>query len=180
MHKTAPMSMLDVIHKSTEQAFAKPLQSPPTSKQEETKVDEPHTPESKPETTQVSVQENVGVSNSNDEPRDVSVESVVSTDTSETSSSASPSYAPATVPEDKPPKKERKKREKQPPTTEPWKRFSCECSVVLVNKLHNICSKENVSLRSLVEKMFRDGIRSYERKHGVAECASKRTAEDLY
>lgn len=149
-------TMLDVIYKSTEDAFAKPSQSPPASKPEETKVDEPHTSEPKPETSQDSAQENVGVSNSNDEP------------------------GSAPVPEDKPPKKERKKREKRPPTTETWKRFSCECSVALVDKLHNICSKENVSLRSLVEKMFRDGIRSYERKHGVAESATKRTAEDLY
>ena len=106
------------------------------------------------------------------------MESSASTETSETSSSPSPGSAP--VPEEKPPKKERKKGEKQPPTTEPWKRFSCECSVALVDKLHNICSKENVSLRSLVEKMFREGIRSYERKHGVAEAISKRTSEDLY
>lgn len=172
------MSMIDVVRKSTEQAFATPSQSPPASKPEEMKVDEPHTSEPKPETSQESAQENVGVSNVNDEPREVWVESVASTETSETSSSASPGSAP--TPEDKPPKKERKKREKRPPTTEPWKRFSCECSVALVDKLHNICSKENVSLRSLVEKMFRDGIRSYERKHGVAEGASKRTAEDLY
>lgn len=141
-------------------------------------MDEPHTSEPKPETSQESAQENVGVSNSNDEPREVSVESAASTDASETSSSASPGSAP--VPEEKPPKKERKNREKQLPTTEPWKRFSCECSDALVDKLHNICSKENVSLRSLVEKMFRDGIRSYERKHGVAEITPKRTAEDLY
>lgn len=172
------MSMIDVIRKSTEQAFVTPSQSPPAPKPEETKVNEPHTSEPKPETSQESAQENVGVSNSNDESRDVSAESVASTDTSETSSSVSPGSAP--VPEDKPPKKERKKREKRPPTTEPWKRFSCECSVALTDKLHNICSKEGVSLRSLVEKMFRDGIRAYERKHGVAEGGSKRTAEDLY
>lgn len=174
------MSMIDVIRKSTEQAFVTPSQSPPAPKPEETKVDETHTSEPKPETSQESAQENVGVSNVNDEPREVSVESATSTDTSETSSSASPGSAPSASPEEKPPKKERKKRAKQPPTTEPWRRFSCECSIALTDKLHNICSKENVTLRSLVEKMFRDGIRSYERKHGVAEGASKRTAEDLY
>lgn len=172
------MSMIDILQKSTGQAFATPSKSTPASKLEETKVDEPHTSEPKPETSQESAHENVGVSNSNDEPREVSAESVASTDTSETSSSASPGSAP--IPEDKPPKKERKKREKRQPTTEPWKRFSCECSVALTDKLHNICNKEHVSLRSLVEKMFRDGIRSYERKHGVAEGATKRTAEDLY
>lgn len=151
-------TLFDVIHKSTEDAHVKPSQSPPASKPEETKVDEPHTSEPTPETSQESAQENVGGSDTNDEP----VSALV------------------VVPEEKLPKKERKKRAKRPPTTEPWRRFSCECSIALVDKLHNICSKENVSLRSLVEKMFRDGIRSYERKHGVAEGASKRTAEDLY
>jgi len=174
------MSMVDVLRKSTEQAFATPSQSPPASKPEETKVDELHTPVTEPVESQESAQENVDVQETNDELRDVSAESVASTDMSETSSSALPTSVPSVSPEEKPPKKERKNRVKQPPTTEPWQRFSCECSVELVDKLHNISMKENVTLRSLVEKMFRDGIKSYERKHGVAQGTSKRTAEDLY
>ena len=49
---------------------------------------------------------------------------------------------------------------------DPWKHFSFICSVELADKVQAIAHKEGFTIRSLMEYMMRQGIASYEAKHG--------------
>jgi len=49
---------------------------------------------------------------------------------------------------------------------DPWKHFSFICSIELADKVQAIAHKEGFTIRSLMEYMMRQGIASYEAKHG--------------
>ena len=156
------MDLSSIVRNNTgQQDAAAPSTSAPPILVEETKAaPEPHTPAmTEPKT----------------ETADIMEQDVTTHGTSEASSADTPS--PSKVPSSKDKPKSRKP--KPPIETEPWKRFTFECPISLNEKIHNISWKENVTINSLMAKMLRDGIRSYERKHGVAE-ATKRSADDLY
>ena len=93
--------------------------------------------------------------------------------------STSTPTVPTVLPEQTKAEKPKTTKPKQPTIVLPWKRFTFECPIELIDKIHNISWKEHVTINSLLAKMLRDGIRSYERKHGVAE-AKKRSADELY
>ena len=47
-----------------------------------------------------------------------------------------------------------------------WERFTVVCSCELVEKVKAIADKEGFTIREVVEKYLRDGIRAYESKYG--------------
>ncbi len=47
-----------------------------------------------------------------------------------------------------------------------WERFTVVCNCELVEKVKAIAEKEGFTIREVVEKYLRDGIRAYESKYG--------------
>ena len=61
---------------------------------------------------------------------------------------------------------------------DPWKHFSFICSIELADKVQAIAHKEGFTIRSLMEYMMRQGIASYEAKHGkVKKIKAKAVTE---
>ena len=70
------------------------------------------------------------------------------------------------------------KQSKEPPKEDPWKHFSFICSVELADKVQAIARKEGFTIRALMEYMMRQGIATYETKHGkVRKIKSKGVTE---
>jgi len=61
----------------------------------------------------------------------------------------------------------------------PWKHFSFICSVELADKVQAIARKEGFTIRSLMEFMIRQGIASYEGKHGKVKKLKTKGVEDV-
>lgn len=55
-----------------------------------------------------------------------------------------------------------------------WTHFTVICSSELVDKIKAIAQKEGFTIREVVEKFFRNGIGSYEGKHGVVKVRSRK------
>ena len=55
-----------------------------------------------------------------------------------------------------------------------WIHFTVICSSELVEKIKTIAQKEGFTIREVVEKFFRNGIGSYEGKHGTVKVKSRR------
>ena len=55
-----------------------------------------------------------------------------------------------------------------------WTHFTVICSSELVEKIKAIAQKEGFTIREVVEKFFRNGIGSYEGKHGVVKVRSRK------
>lgn len=78
---------------------------------------------------------------------------------------------PATVPQ----KESEKTAEVQQSYTDTsWTHFTVICSSELVDKIKAIAQKEGFTIREVVEKFFRNGIGSYESKHGRVKVRSRR------
>ena len=61
---------------------------------------------------------------------------------------------------------------------DPWKHFSFICSIELADKVQAIAHKEGFTIRSLMEYMMRQGIASYEARHGkVKKIKAKAVTE---
>lgn len=72
------------------------------------------------------------------------------------------------------------KKSKQESVEEPWKHFTFICSVELADKVQAIARKEGFSIRALMEHMMRQGVASYESKHGkVRKIKTKEVSEVL-
>ena len=59
-----------------------------------------------------------------------------------------------------------------------WTHFTVICSSELVDKIKAIAQKEGFTIRDVVEKFFRNGIGSYENKHGRV-TVKKRKRQDI-
>lgn len=59
-----------------------------------------------------------------------------------------------------------------------WQRFSFICDKTIIEKIHNIASKEGFSISAVMEKFLSNGIDSYERKHGAIK-PTKKSIDDL-
>lgn len=78
---------------------------------------------------------------------------------------------PATVPQNG----GRNKTEGQQSFTDAsWTHFTVICSNELVDKIKAIAQKENFTIREVVEKFFRNGIGSYESKHGRVKVRDRK------
>ena len=55
-----------------------------------------------------------------------------------------------------------------------WTYFTVVCSSELVEKVKAIAKKEGFTIREVVEKFFRNGIGSYESKHGTVKVRSRK------
>jgi len=55
-----------------------------------------------------------------------------------------------------------------------WTHFTVICSLELVDKIKAIAQKEDFTIREVVEKFFRNGIGSYESKHGHVSIRRKK------
>lgn len=55
-----------------------------------------------------------------------------------------------------------------------WTHFTVICSSELVEKIKAIAQKEGFTIREVVEKFFRNGIGSYESKHGVVKVRNRK------
>ena len=55
-----------------------------------------------------------------------------------------------------------------------WTHFTVICNGELVDKIKAIAQKEGFTIREVVEKFFRNGIGSYESKHGRVKVRSRR------
>lgn len=55
-----------------------------------------------------------------------------------------------------------------------WTHFTVICNGDLVEKIKAIAQKEGFTIRDVVEKFFRNGIGSYEGKHGVVKVRSRK------
>ena len=55
-----------------------------------------------------------------------------------------------------------------------WTHFTVICSLELVDKIKAIAQKEGFTIREVVEKFFRNGIGSYEGKHGVVKVRNRK------
>lgn len=55
-----------------------------------------------------------------------------------------------------------------------WTHFTVICNSELVEKIKTIAQKEGFTIREVVEKFFRNGIGSYEGKHGPVKVKSKK------
>lgn len=55
-----------------------------------------------------------------------------------------------------------------------WTHFTVICSSELVDKVKAIAQKEGFTIREVVEKFFRNGIGSYEGKHGVVKVRNRK------
>ena len=61
----------------------------------------------------------------------------------------------------------------------PWKHFSFICSIELANKVQAIAHKEGFTIRALMEYMMRQGIDSYESKHGKIKKIKAKGVSDV-
>ena len=61
------------------------------------------------------------------------------------------------------------KPKKVAPSYYEWERFAFICSKTLVAKVKAIASKEEVTIRELMEYMVTQGVIRYEKKHGVID-----------
>ena len=59
-----------------------------------------------------------------------------------------------------------------------WTHFTVICNGDLVEKIKAIAQKEGFTIRDVVEKFFRNGIGSYENKHGRV-TVKKRKRQDI-
>jgi hypothetical protein len=55
-----------------------------------------------------------------------------------------------------------------------WTHFTVICSSELVDKIKAIAQKEGFTIREVVEKFFRNGIGSYESKHGPIKFMNRK------
>ncbi|MBR1879154.1 MAG: hypothetical protein IJ804_00120 [Prevotella sp.] len=55
-----------------------------------------------------------------------------------------------------------------------WTRFTVICNCDLADKIKAIAEKEGFTIREVVEKFFKNGISSYEAKHGSVKCKAKK------
>lgn len=78
---------------------------------------------------------------------------------------------PATVPQKD---SENKTEAQQSFTDASWTHFTVICSSELVEKIKAIAQKEGFTIREVVEKFFRNGIGSYESKHGVVKVLNRK------
>lgn len=59
-----------------------------------------------------------------------------------------------------------------------WQRFSFICNKTIIEKIHNIASKEGFTIAAVMEKFLSKGIESYELKHGAIK-PPKKSIDDL-
>ena len=69
---------------------------------------------------------------------------------------------------------ENKTEAQQSFTDASWTHFTVICNGELVEKIKAIAQKEGFTIREVVEKFFRNGIGSYESKHGRVKVRSRR------
>ena len=62
---------------------------------------------------------------------------------------------------------------------EPSRHFTFICSTELANKVQAIARKEGFTIRSLMEFMIRQGIATYEGKHGKVKKIKTKGVEDV-
>ena len=62
----------------------------------------------------------------------------------------------------------------QPTPDTSWTHFTVICSSELVDKIKAIAQKEDFTIREVVEKFFRNGIGSYESKHGPIKVKNRK------
>ena len=81
------------------------------------------------------------------------------------------------------PKKDKVKSSESPqaPTDASWTHFTVICNDELVEKIKAIAQKEGFTIREVVEKFFRNGISSYEGKHGriIVKPRKKQNIDDV-
>ena len=81
------------------------------------------------------------------------------------------------------PKKDKVKSSEspQPLTDTSWTHFTVICNDELVEKIKAIAQKEGFTIREVVEKFFRNGISSYEGKHGriIVKPRKKQNIDDV-
>ena len=80
------------------------------------------------------------------------------------------------------PAKEEKGRSKDNKVETPdnsWTHFTFICSTELANKVQAIARKEGFTIRTLMEYMMRQGIDSYESKHGKIKKIKAKGVSDV-
>lgn len=81
------------------------------------------------------------------------------------------------------PKKDKVKSSESPQVTPDasWTHFTVICNGELVDKIKAIAQKEGFTIREVVEKFFRNGISSYEGKHGriIVKPRKKQNIDDV-
>jgi len=68
---------------------------------------------------------------------------------------------------------------KENTTDDPWKHFSFICSIELADKVQAIAHKEGFTIRALMEYMMRQGISTYEAKHGKVKKIKAKGVTDV-